>query len=102
MKCKNHSSIPAIQKYSKNKTFHFKEVKTGEIEKEILRLDKTKASQKSNIPAGIFKENSHTFAEFLRTSINSAIKPSILSSSLKLADVTPVHKMGRKDTKETF
>ena len=91
-----------MQKYSKNKTFHFKEVKIGEIEKEILKLDKTKASQISNIPARIFKENSHTFAEFLRTNINGAIKPSILSSSLKLADVTPVHKMGRKDIKETF
>ena len=102
LKYKNHSIILAIQKYSKNKTFHFKEVKIGEIEKEILKLDKTKALQISNIPARIFKENSHTFAEFLRTSINGAIKPSILSSSLKLADVTPVHKMGRKDIKETF
>ena len=89
-----------MQKYSKNKTFHFKEVKIGEIEKEILKLGKTKASQKNNIPARIFKENSHTFAQFLSTSINSAIKPSILSSSLKLADVARVRKMGRKDIKE--
>ena len=77
-------------------------MKIREIEKEILKLEKTKASQKTNIPARIFKENSHTLAEFLRTSINSAIKPSILSSSLKLADFAPVHKMGRKDIKETF
>ena len=66
------------------------------------KLDKTKASQKTNISARIFKENSHAFAEYLRTNINSAIKPSILSSSLKLADVAPVRKMGRKDIKETF
>ena len=86
MKYKNHSSIPAIQKYIKSKTFHFKEVKIGEIEKEILKLDKTKASQKANISARSIKENIHTFAEFSRTSINSAIKPSIFSSSLKLAE----------------
>ena len=44
LKYKNHPSILAIQKYSKNKIFHFEEVNIGEIEKEILKLDKTKAS----------------------------------------------------------
>ena len=38
---KNHPSILAIQKYIKNKTFHFEEVSIGEVEKEILKLDKT-------------------------------------------------------------
>ena len=77
-------------------------MKIGEIEKEILKLENTKASQKIDISARSIKENIHTFAEFSRTSINRAIKPSILSSSLKLADFAPVHKMGRKDIKETF
>ena len=36
LKYKNHPSILAIQKYSKNKTFHFEEVNIGEAEKEIL------------------------------------------------------------------
>ena len=53
LKYKNHPSILAIQKYSKNKTFHFKEVNFGEVEKEILKLDKTKASQKTDIPTRI-------------------------------------------------
>ena len=38
---KNHPSILAIQIYIKNKTFHFEEVSIGEVEKEILKLDKT-------------------------------------------------------------
>ena len=38
---KNHPSILTIQKYIKNKTFHFEEVSIGEVEKEILKLDKT-------------------------------------------------------------
>ena len=38
---KNHPSILAIQKYIKNMTFHFEEVSIGEVEKEILKLDKT-------------------------------------------------------------
>ena len=29
----------------------------GEVEKEILKLDKTKASQKTDIPTRIIKEN---------------------------------------------
>ena len=102
LKYKNHPSILAIQKYSKNKTFHFKEVNIGEVEKEILKLDKTKASQKTDIPTRIIKENIDIFADFLCTSINSAIKSSSFLSSLKLADVTPVHKKERKDMKENF
>ena len=91
-----------IQKGSKNKTFHFEEVNIGEVEKKILKLDKTKASQKTDIPTRIIKENIDIFANFLCTSINSAIKYSIFPSSLKLDDVTPVHKKGRKDMKENF
>ena len=102
LKYKNHPSILAIQKYSKNKTFHFKEVNFGEVEKEILKLGKTKASQKTDIPTRIIKENIDIFADFLCTSINSAIKSSSFLSSLKLADVTPVHKKERKDMKENF
>ena len=44
LKYKNHPSILAIQKYSKKKTFHFEEVDIGEVEKEILKLGKTKVS----------------------------------------------------------
>ena len=102
LKDKNHPSILAIQKYSKSKTFHFEKVNIGEVGKEILKLDKTKASQKINIPTRIIKENTDVFAEFLWTSTNSAIKSLGFLSSLKLADVTPVHKKGRKDMKENF
>ena len=56
LKYKNHRSILAIQKYSKNKIFHFEEVNIGEVEKEMLKLDKTKASQKTDIPTRIIKE----------------------------------------------
>ena len=34
LKYKNHPSILAIQKYSKNKTFYFEEVNIGEVENE--------------------------------------------------------------------
>ena len=48
------------------------------------------ASQKTNISTKIIKENIDVFADFLCTSINSAIKS--FPSFLKLADVTPLHR----------
>ena len=99
-KYKNYPSILAIQKYSKNKTFHFKAVNIGEVEKEILKLDKTKASQKTDIPARIIKENIDIFADFLCMSINNAIKSSSFPSSLKLAGVTSVKKNGKRISKK--
>ena len=74
----------------------------GEVEKEILKSDETKATQKTDILTRIFKENIDIFTDFLCTSINIVIKSSSFPSALKLADVTPVHKKGRKDMKENF
>ena len=90
LKYKHHQNVLATQKYSKKKVFHFKEVNMGEVEKEILKLDKTKASQKSDIATWIIKENIDIFAEFLCTSINSAIKSASFNTNLlkkMLADI---------------
>ena len=92
LKYKNHESILAIKKYSKNKLFHFEEVKIGKIEKENLKLDKTNAYPKIEILTRIID----IFAEFLCTSINVEIKSASFPSSLKLADVTILHKYGEK------
>ena len=64
LKYKNHASILAIQKYRKKKTFYFEEVNTGEIEKQMFMLHITKASQKTDTPTGISKENIDLFPEF--------------------------------------
>ena len=69
------------------------------IEKEIHNLKINKASQSSNIPTKTIKENVDIFAEFLGKSINSSIKSSTFPSCLKSADVTPLHKKGKKKTK---
>ena len=102
LKYKNRPSTPAIQKCSKKKTFHFEEVNFGEVEKEVLTLDKTKASQKTDNLTRIIKGNINIFAEFLCKSIYSAIKCLSFLLSLKLTDVTPVYKKERKDMKENF
>ena len=57
-----------------------------------------KASQSSDIPTKIIKENVDIFAEFLWKSINSSIKSSTFPSCFESADVTPLHKKEKKKT----
>ena len=45
---------------------------------------------------------SFLFAEFLWKSTNSSIKSSTFPPYLKLADVTPLHKKGKKDKKGNY
>ena len=78
VKYKNHPSILTIQaKYKCNNKFSFTDVTTQDIEKESFDLETKKASQISDIPTTIIKENVDAFAHFLYTSINSSIKSSL-------------------------
>ena len=54
------------------------------MKKEILMLNKTKTSQKVNIPTRIIKEDIDIFAEISCTSINSTVKSANFPSSLKV------------------
>lgn len=65
-------------------------------------LNKNKVSQKFDISIRIIKDNADNFSEFLRETVNSAIKTSNFPSSLKIADITPLHKKGRKNKKENY
>ena len=101
-KYKDHPSILAIQSHCEKETFRFSEVNIEDIKKDILKLNKNKASQHSDIPIKIIKENLDIFADFLCRNINSSFKSSSIPSCLKMADVTPLHKKGRKDLKENY
>ena len=102
LKYKNHPSIIAIKEKSKNEKFSFHEVNNEKIEREIMRLNKNKASQKSDIPIRIIKNNVDIFADFLCETVNCTTKTSNFPSCLKLADITPLHQKGRKDNKENY
>ena len=102
LKYKNHPSITAIKEKAKNAMFSFHEVDKDKIKKEIKRLNKNKASQKSDIPTKIIHDNVDLFADFIVGSLKGTIKTSIFASCLKLADITPLHKKGRKDNKENY
>ena len=103
MKYRNHPSIIAIRNKCKDKgNFNFIEVDQKQIEKEILKLDVNKASQSSDIPIKVLKENSDIFSNFLCNSFNNSIKLSTFPEILKHADITPLYKKGKKDIKGNY
>ena len=102
LKYKNHPSITVIKEKAKNSVFSFYEVDKDKIKKESNRLNENKASQKSDIPIKMIHDNVDIFADFIAESFKGTIKTSNFSNCLKLADITPLHKKGRKDNKENY
>ena len=70
--------------------------------KKVNTLDTAKASQQSDIPTKILKQNSDYFADYFYENINQCISKSIFPSDLKLADVTPVYKKKSKNSKDNY
>ena len=55
-----------------------------------------KVPQSSDIPLTIVMEDIDIFSDFLCVSFNSSIKSKNFKKNLKLADITPLHKKGKK------
>ena len=96
LKYRNHPSILAICEQKAQITSCFKEVSIEEIQK-MLNLNSKKASQNSANPTKIIKENSDIFGKVLCSFINDTIKSFTFQSCLKEADITPIHKKGKKE-----
>ena len=102
-KFRNHSSIIMIKNKKKNdQSFSFGPVTYDDVLKKVNTLDTAKASQQSDIPTKILKQNSDYFAEYFYENINQCISKSIFPSDLKLADVTPVYKKKSKNSKDNY
>ena len=100
-KFKNHSSIIMIKKQEKNdQSFSYGPVTYDDVSKKVNTLDTTKASQQSDIPTHILKQNPDYFAEYFYENINKCISKLIFPSDLKLADVTPVYLKKSKNSKD--
>ena len=103
LKYRRHPSIVAIRNKCKNKgSCSFVGVDKKEIEKEILKLGANKASQNPEIPIKLLKENVDIFSDSLCTSFNSSINMSKFPENLKLANITPAYKKGKKDIKGNY
>ena len=62
-----------------------------------MKLKHKKATQDSDIPVKILKENADFFAEYLYIFFNEAIELSKFPSSLKQAYITPVFSKKQKE-----
>lgn len=80
------------------KAFRFSEAGHDDIKNEILKLNNNNNNndQVTDIPIKIIKDNVDIFADFLYKNINSALKPFLFPSCLKLADVVHLHKKEKK------
>ena len=73
-----------------------------EILKELNNLNINEATQNTNIPTKIIKENSDIFGDFIFSNLNCCINTSSYPSLLKRADITPVHKKDSKSAKNNY
>ena len=82
-KFRNHSSIIMIKNKKKNdQSFSFGPVTYDDVLKKVNTLDTAKASQQSDIPTKILKQNSDYFAEYFYKNISQCISKSIFPSDL--------------------
>ena len=101
---KNHPSIKVINKKRSldETTFSFTPIERDELISEIKNLDEKKASQESDIPTKIIKGNYEFFSDFLLSPLNKCLTSGKFPNALKLADVTPIYKKGKKSNKENY
>ena len=89
-------------KKKNDQSFSFGPVTYDDVLKKVNTLDTAKASQQSDIPTKILKQNSDYFAEYLYENINQCISKSTFPSDLKLAYVTPVYKKKPKNSRDNY
>ena len=103
VKYRAHPSIIAIKEnFNSSTPFNFLFVDKEDILKEIKNLKANKATQNTDIPTKLTKENSVIFADFIFENLNDCISHSVFLSALKLANITPVHKKDSKSKKDHY
>ena len=104
-KYKNHPSIIAITKRMKNLgnfTFSFNFISHDDIVKELNKIKRRKASQKTDISIKIVNENVDIISHFLHCNFNNSLLWSTFPTGMKYADVTPIHKNDDKTGKTNY
>ena len=93
LKYRNHASIISISHSShQDSSFNFACIDKNTFLKGIGSLNRTKASQVTDIPVKILKENADYFAELTCILFNESISSSKFPSSFECANITPIFK----------
>ena len=99
LKYVNHPSTIAIKDLNNTSLFSFSNVSVADVKKEIRKLDPRKATQNTDIPARILKQNPDIFGNYICDFFNECVDKGVFPSILKNANITPVFKKGFKRTK---
>ena len=67
-----------------------------------MNLNSSKACQDSNIPTKVIKSNSDILKDVLYSEFNKSLETSVFPLSMKLANITPVHKTGNRSEKDNY
>ena len=103
VKYRDHPSIIAIKEnFNSSTPFNFLFVDKKDILREIKNLKVNKATQNTDIPTKLIKENSDIFADFIFENLNDSISHSVFPSALKLANITPVYKKDSKSKRDHY
>ena len=103
VKYRAHPSIIAIKEnFDSSTPFNFLFADKEDILREIKNLKANKATQNTDIPIKLIKENSGIFADFIFENLNDSISHSVFPSALKLANITPVYKKDSKSKKDHY
>ena len=85
-----------------NFNFSLSFISHGDIVKELNKLKSKKASQKTDIPIKIVKENVDIISHFLYHNFNNSLSCSTFPTGMKYADVTPIRKKDDKTDKTNY
>ena len=102
MKFRNYSSVIAIKNLSSGSRFDFCRVNVQVVEKEISRLSTRKATQYSDLPVKILKENSDIFGKYICDFFKECVDKGTFPSILKHPNITPVFKKEYKGSKDNY
>ena len=102
-KYKSHPSILKIKDNVKLETkFEFNDVNADEIYDRVKALDPKKANKQNDIPTKVLIGSNDIVSSYLSEMYNTSKNSTSYPLSLKLADVTPIHKTSERILKKNY
>ena len=98
LKYANHPSTIAIKDLNNTSMFSFSNVSAADVKKEIRKLDPRKATQNTDLPVRILKQNSDIFGNYIRDFFHECVDKGVFPSILKNANIT--HLFFKKDLED--
>ena len=102
LKYANHPSTIAIKDLNHTLLFSFSNVSAADVKKEIRKLDPRKATENTDIPVRILKQNSDIFGNYICDFFNECVDKGVFPSILKNANITPIFKKDFRGSKDNY